>query len=117
MHHQYVIIMTSQRRKHIIQAIIDTAKSVVPKGSEVILFGSQARGDAHDGSDWDVLILLDKDRATSQDVDDYTYPLRELGWSNNECINAILYTKKDWHHDVASPFVENVTKDGIRLWG
>lgn len=109
--------MTSQRRKHIIQAIIDTAKSVVPKGSEVILFGSQARGDARDGSDWDVLILLDKDRVTSQDIDDYTYPLRELGWNNNECINAILFTKKDWHHDVASPFVENVTKDGIRLWG
>lgn len=109
--------MTSIRRKHIIQAIIDTAKSVVPQGSEVILFGSQARGDAHDGSDWDVLILLDKDHVTSQDVDDYTYPLRELGWNNNECINTILYTKKDWKRDVASPFVENVIKDGIRLWG
>ena len=64
--------MTAARRKHIIQAIIDTAKSVVPQGAEVILFGSQARGDARDGSDWDVLILLDKDRVTSQDVDDYT---------------------------------------------
>lgn len=109
--------MTKARRKLILQAITDTARSIVPEGSEVILFGSQARGDAHDGSDWDVLILLDKDRVTSQDIDDYTYPLREMGWSHNECINTILYTKNDWKRRSATPFVENVTEDGIKLWG
>ncbi len=109
--------MTNLRRQQIIQAITETAKSVVPEGSEVILFGSQARGDAREKSDWDVLILLDKDRITSQDIDDYTFPLRELGWDNNECINALLYTKKNWQHDAASPFVENVNRDGVRLWG
>ena len=109
--------MTAARRKKIIQAITDTAKAVVPKGAEVILFGSQARGDARKDSDWDVLILLDKDRITSQDIDDYSYPLCELGWSFNESINALLFTKKDWNRDVASPFHQNVTEDGIRLWG
>ena len=109
--------MTLSKRNQIIQAITETAKSVVPKGSEVILFGSQARGDAREGSDWDVLILLDKERVTSKDIDDYTYPLRELGWDQNECINTILYTKNDWKQDQANPFVENVTRDGIRLWG
>lgn len=109
--------MTATRRKKIIQAITDTAKAVVPKGAEVILFGSQARGDARRDSDWDVLILLDKDRITSQDIDDYSYPLCELGWSFNEIINALLFTKKDWNRDIASPFHQNVTEDGIRLWG
>ena len=109
--------MTAARRKKIIQAITDTAKAVVPKGAEVILFGSQARGDAREDSDWDVLILLDKDRITSQDIDDYSYPLWEMGLDNNEAINAILYTKGDWRRDAASPFVENVTKEGIKLWG
>ena len=79
--------------------------------------GSRARGDAREDSDWDVLILLDKERITSQDIDDYSYPLRELGWDYNQCINAILYTKRDWDSSFISPFRENVTEDGIRLLG
>ncbi len=105
----------STRHNIILKAITDTAKSVVPQGSEIILFGSRARGDAREDSDWDVLILLDKDRITSQDIDDYSYPLRELGWDYNECINTVLYTKRDWKRHSANPFVENVKHDGIRL--
>ena len=107
--------MTMMRRNEIVDAITGRAWEIVPQGAEVILFGSRARGDAHDDSDWDVLILLDKDRITSQDIDDYTYPLRELGWLYNESINAILYTKRDWESSIASAFRQNVTEDGIRL--
>lgn len=101
----------------ILNAIRDKASQIVPKGAIVILFGSRARGDAREDSDWDVLILLDKDRITSQDVDDYSYPLRELGWNYNQSINAILYSKRDWESSIISPFRENVTEDGIRLLG
>ena len=72
----------------------------------------KARGDARDDSDWDVLILLDKDRITSQDIDDYAYPLREMGWELGQSINAILYTKRDWGKSIASPLRQNVTEDG-----
>lgn len=33
----------------------------------------------HDGSDWDLLILLDKPKVTFNDYD-VGYPFRELGW-------------------------------------
>jgi len=46
-----------------------------------------------------------------------SYPLRELGWDYNQCINAILYTKRDWDSSFISPFRENVTEDGIILLG
>ena len=105
------------RHQMMVKAITDKAKSIIPPGSEVILFGSRARGDARRDSDWDVLILLDKERITPQDIDDYGYPLWELGLDYNESVNTILYTKKEWRHDAANPFVENVTADGIRLWG
>ena len=50
------------QRKEVIHSIREKAVQVVPSGTRVILFGSQARGDAHEGSDWDVLILMDKAR-------------------------------------------------------
>ena len=107
--------MTAERRQNIIAAISQKAKEIAPQGAEVILFGSQARGDARPGSDWDVLILLDKEKITSKDFDDYSYPFWELGWDYDEMINALLFTKKEWYQNIASPLYENVTRDGIRL--
>ena len=107
--------MTVARHEHIIQAITEKAKAIVPKGSEIILFGSQARGDARKDSDWDILVLLDKKKLSPSDIDEVAYPLRELGWDFGETINTILYTKEEWNRDMASPFYENVTREGIRL--
>ena len=107
--------MTATRQRHIIQAIAEKAKAVAPKGSEIILFGSQARGNARENSDWDILVLLDKERVSPADIDEVAYPLRELGWDFGETINTILFTKEEWNRDVASPFYQNVTKEGITL--
>ena len=40
------------QKNEIIHSIRETARQVMPSGSRVILFGSQARGDAHHESDW-----------------------------------------------------------------
>lgn len=98
-----------------VDAISEKAKSIVPPDSEIILFGSQARGDAQSDSDWDVLILLNKDRVTGDDIDRYSYPLREMGWDFDKDINTILYTKKQWGKESFTPFYKNVEKEGIRL--
>ena len=80
-----------------------------------ILFGSQARGDARNDSDWDVLILLGKERVQLCDYDNYSYPLREMGWELGADINPILYTKTAWEQNSYTPFYKNVTKEGIVL--
>ena len=72
--------MNTANHRHIIKKIQDKAKSLVPPHSEVILFGSRARGDARKDSDWDILILLDKDKIRLEDYDMYSYPFRELGF-------------------------------------
>ena len=65
----------------------EIASHVLPKGAEVILFGSRARGDARVDSDWDILILIDGERATCEDFEKFAYPFVDYGWSVGEQIN------------------------------
>ena len=81
----------------------------------LVLFGSRARGDARKDSDWDMLMVLHKDRITSQDFDDYAYPFVELGWSKGEYFSMKLYTDKEWAKREGTPFYINVESEGIDL--
>ena len=83
--------------------------------AKAILFGSRARGTEKEGSDWDVLILLDKPKITLQDYDKYSYPLRELGWDIDEIINPVLFSQKEWEETHYTLFNHNVNKEGIAI--
>lgn len=75
--------------------IKDIAKSTIPLGSKAILYGSRARGDARNDSDWDILILLDKDRLEQADYDNVSYPfspVRMRPWHRNQSYS--LYKKR-----------------------
>ena len=90
--------------------IRETGRKVVPPGGQVWLFGSRARGDAHEGSDWDILILLDKPKITLDDYD-VGYPFREAGWEMGEEINPQVYSKEEWSRYSFTPFYKNVEHD------
>lgn len=62
-------------KAQILNRIRQVASQVLPIGSTLYLYGSRARGDAHDGSDWDLLLLLDKPRLDFEDFDKYSYPV------------------------------------------
>ena len=47
-------------RQEMITKMRQVADKILPAGGTVLLYGSRARGDARDTSDWDLLILLDK---------------------------------------------------------
>ena len=101
-------------REELLLSIKNVITSVVPNG-KIILFGSQARGDAKNDSDWDLLILLDKAVIESSDFDTISYPLYELGWSEGEQFSPKLYTVKDWMKRSFTPFYKNVENEGIVL--
>ena len=101
-------------RQEIIENIKQLGTTALPVGSSLLLFGSQARGDAHKGSDWDLLILLDKPSLSSQDYS-VGYPFRCLGWDIDEEINPQVYSKKEWNDYSYTPFYKNVERDKIVL--
>ena len=102
-------------KDNVIFAIRQVANTGIPKGAKVILFGSQARGDAHEGSDWDVLVLIDKESLSPSDHDLYSYPFWEFGWKIDAMIHPALYTLKDWNTKANPVFRTNVERDGIVL--
>jgi len=98
----------------VIDSIRQVASLVLPQGSKLYLYGSRARGDARKDSDWDLLILLDKPKLSSEDYD-YGYPFREFGWDIGEEISPHIYTKKQWSEWTFLPYHKNVERDKIVL--
>ena len=83
----------------------------------MILFGSQARGDAREDSDWDLLVLLSKSTGSfKEDFDRYGYPFIECGMNNNEDVNIYLYSMDEWEtYKDRSMFYHNVNREGIEI--
>jgi len=102
-------------RSQVIDSIRQVASTTLPKGSTLLLYGSRARNDAHEGSDWDLLILLDKPELTDSDYDNISFPFTMLGWNIGELISPQMYTKKEWEAISFLPFHKNVEHDKIIL--
>ena len=103
--------------EHTLAAIRECLAKNMPANGKAILFGSQARGTAREDSDWDILIILDKEELLPSDYDNVTYPLVMQGWELGKEINPVMYTTKEWQKYKNSPFYKNVEKEGIKLWG
>lgn len=112
----YLQQQTESSMKHtaVISSIKEIAGKTLPANSTLLLYGSRARGDNRPDSDWDLLILLDKPKLSSQDYD-YGYPFRELGWDIGEEISPHIYTKKQWSEWTFLPYYKNVERDKIVL--
>jgi predicted nucleotidyltransferase len=68
------------KRNEILSKIRELKRKIIPN-EKLILFGSQARGDARPDSDWDLLILLNKEKRNfNEDYDRYAYPFDEIGF-------------------------------------
>jgi len=94
---------------------IQTLKRQILPNEKVILFGSQARGDARPDSDWDLLVLINKKgKNFIEDYNKYGYPFSEIGDKYGTYISVKVYTKKDWkiHPSVLK---YNVEQEGIEI--
>lgn len=110
-----LLIFAIKMNKDVLDSIRKLLVQILPPYATAKLYGSQARGDAHSGSDWDILIVMDKDKLLPDDYDTVTYPLTKLGWELGAEINPIMYTKKEWEQSKITHFYHNVEQDAIAL--
>ena len=95
----------------VISRIQQVASTVLPKGSSLYLYGSRARGDANNDSDWDLLILLDKPKVESCDKDNIVFHFVDMGWDIGEDISESVFTREQWYNSPHPLFYFNVEKD------
>ena len=99
--------------------ILKAIKSLVEErdsSAKIYLYGSRARGNAKKDSDWDLLILLNRDQITSEIENSITYPLYDLEFETGEIISPMIYSQKEWNtKDSITPFYKNVMKEGYLI--
>ena len=105
----------STQKESILKSIVALGTKVLPQGAQLILFGSQARGDARSDSDWDLLILLNDGQSNEDRFGTYAYPFVELGWGYGTYFSPKIYTYSEWAERKGSPFYENINKEGVVL--
>jgi uncharacterized protein len=85
----------TRRESNIAKMISLRIKHQDPK-TEVILFGSHARGQAKEESDWDILILIDRPKSDRSIEEKYRDEMFQLELELGEPISTFVYLKADW---------------------
>lgn len=99
--------------------IVNSLREIIHReapDAKVILYGSEARGDSHPGSDIDLLILVNKDKLTLEDEEKITYPIYLLELQTGVLISPMVVAKKTWENrPFKTPFYINVINEGVEL--
>lgn len=93
------------------------ASEILPKGSRLALYGSRARGDEREDSDWDIHILIPgEEQLPLSKWDEYAWPFELIGLQSGELVNARIYSIPGWLKRKFLPFYTNVEQDKIILY-
>jgi predicted nucleotidyltransferase len=105
----------SKREKEILLSCRDALNEIDPN-AEVVLYGSRARGDATEESDYDLLIVSDGP-ATIEREDRFRRALYDIQLETGTVITVILVNRTDWETPLykAMPLHQNITREGISL--
>lgn len=83
--------------------------------AELILFGSRARGDYKEDSDWDVLVLSENkvDGELKRKISDSIF---DISLNHSAAISTLVVNKNNWYKKYSGyPLFFEVKKEGIQL--
>lgn len=82
---------------------------------QLVIYGSKARGDAHEDSDLDVLLVV------RNDASDLKRPLRRIGYDLDVTFlvvpSIMALTQAEWDRlkEIGAPCRESVERDGVSV--
>ncbi len=92
----------------------EAIRKVVPD-ADVILYGSRARGDAAEDSDYDLLVLVDRgaDVSLHEQLISSIFHLQDDG----DVLTLAIHNRDLWNSRLykAMPFRENIDREGVLL--
>lgn len=84
-----------------------------PRVRDIILFGSRARGDHKEWSDYDVLVIVDKrDREIVKEIRKKAVEILD---EHDRLIGNIVYDTEEWERKKRYPFGMNIQREGVRM--
>jgi len=86
----------------------------IDENAQVILFGSRARGDNRQDSDWDFLILMDQE-VTAALKDEIRERLYEIELEKGEVISTIIHQKDEWEERTVTPIHQIIEEEGVEV--
>jgi uncharacterized protein len=102
-------------RPEIVSQLREIIRREAPN-AKVILYGSEARGNARPDSDIDLLILLDKEKVTLEDEQKITYPIYLLELNTGVLISPMVIAKNKWENrPFKTPFYLNIVNEGVEI--
>jgi predicted nucleotidyltransferase len=81
---------------------------------QMILFGSQARGDAEPGSDIDVLVVLKEPVRAGEEIDRAIDLVADLSLEHGEVISCAFVGEDRFKHR-HEPLLCNIRREGVRI--
>ncbi len=101
---------------HQITTLIKKAIATVDPEAEVILFGSRARGDAKEDSDWDILVLVEKNVDSLQSQAPYRSVILDVMMKTDQIISTFIRNKVKWNTiHIQAPLFHEIKKEGLVL--
>lgn len=83
--------------------------------AEIILYGSRARGDEREDSDWDLLILVPY-AAGLREEQIFRHKLFDLELEYGQAISTMVKGKEEWEGRFrVTPLYQNILQEGVSL--
>lgn len=103
-------------RQSEIPGLVKEAVGKFDPTARIFLYGSRARGEDEEFSDWDFLILMGE-KPNPAEERKIRRSLYEIEWDRLEIICPVIRSRDDWNSPrrMATPFYSNVMKDAVEI--